>query len=101
MAIKRLLLGIGIGLAAGYILRPTISGDKISPEQALKQVKKTLTSTYDIQGSWIHMIPEQLERHQIPYEVYRGGVSIKDESGTLQYEFLVDTKTGTLLELTK
>ncbi|MDT8859349.1 PepSY domain-containing protein [Alkalihalobacillus sp. MEB130] len=96
---KRFFAGLGIGLAAGYILGPTLKNDKISPEKALKEVKKAVSKKYAISGSWIHMIPEELERNNISYTVYRGGLSTTTEEGTTQYEFLVDTKSGTLLDL--
>ncbi|WP_088103865.1 PepSY domain-containing protein [Halalkalibacter urbisdiaboli] len=98
MGMKRFIFGVGLGIAAGYILRPTLS-DRITPEKALKQVKKTLSQTYAITGSWIQMIPETIERHQVTYDVYRGGVSTTSEQGTTQYEFTIDTKTGTILDL--
>jgi predicted small secreted protein len=99
MSIKRFALGVGIGVVAGYFLRPSLEAEKVSPEKALKEVKKTVSSTHAISGSWIHMIPETVERENVRVEVYRGGISTTTESGTVQFEFLADTKTGTLLEL--
>ncbi|KMJ55008.1 PepSY domain-containing protein [Alkalihalophilus sp. As8PL] len=99
MSIRRFALGIGIGVVAGYFLRPSLSTEKVSPEKALKIVKKTVSGSHAISGSWIHMIPETVERENIRVEVYRGGISTTTETGTVQYEFLADTKTGTLLEL--
>jgi predicted small secreted protein len=97
--IKRFVAGLGIGLAAGYLLGPTLKCEKISPEKALKEVKKAVSQTYAISGSWIHMIPETVERNNISYTVYRGGLSTTTKEGTNQYEFIVDTKSGTLLDL--
>jgi predicted small secreted protein len=97
--VKRFIAGLGIGLAAGYLLSPTLRSDKISPEKALKEIKKTVSRTYAISGSWIHMIPETVELNQISYNVYRGGLSTTNEEGTTQFEFLADTKTGALLDL--
>jgi predicted small secreted protein len=97
--IKRFVAGLGIGLAAGYLLGHTLKCEKISPEKALKEVKKAVSQTYAISGSWIHMIPETVERNNISYTVYRGGLSTTTKEGTNQYEFIVDTKSGTLLDL--
>ncbi|WP_100373809.1 PepSY domain-containing protein [Bacillus sp. FJAT-45037] len=99
MSMKRFALGIGIGLAAGYFLKENLTCESTSPERALKNVKKTVSSRHAISGSWIHMIPETIEREHVQVEVYRGGISTTTETGTVQYEFLADTKTGTLLEL--
>ncbi|WP_227936554.1 PepSY domain-containing protein [Alkalihalobacillus deserti] len=97
--LKRFVAGLGLGLAAGYFLSPSLKSGKISPEKALKEIKKTVSRTYAISGSWIHMIPETVELNQISYSVYRGGISTTNEVGTTQYEFLADTKTGALLDL--
>lgn len=97
--VKRLLVGIGIGVSIGLLLRPSIEQKKLTPEKALKLVKKTVSQTHKITGSWIHMIPEQVTRQNTTYEVYRGGISAKEGDDTKQYEFLVDRATGTLLDL--
>ncbi len=41
MSIKRFALGVTIGFAAGYLLRPALRPERISPEKALKLVKKS------------------------------------------------------------
>ncbi len=99
MAIKRFIVGLGCGLAVGYLLRPKLENEKITPERALKEVKKVVSRNHAISGSWIHMLPETIEQNHISYDVYRGGLSTATEDGTVQYEFLVDAKTGTLLNL--
>lgn len=96
---KKLSFGLGIGFALGYFLRPTISKERISPEKALKKAKATAAAQHTISGSWIHMNPETVERFGLQYEVYRGGMSTSTPDGTVQFEFIVETKNGTLLEL--
>ncbi len=46
------------------------------------------------------MMPDTIERHSIPYEVYHGGLTTSTDSGTVQYDFVVDTKSGLILEMT-
>lgn len=99
MAMKRFVVGLGIGLAAGYLLRPQMEADKITPERALREVKKIMSQNHTISGSWIHMLPETIEKNNITYEVYRGGITTTEEDETVQHEFFVDAKTGTLLQL--
>ncbi|WP_017726530.1 PepSY domain-containing protein [Halalkalibacterium ligniniphilum] len=99
MGIKRFALGVGIGLAAGLLLQPTVTSDKISPERALKLAKKALAPKIAITGSWIHMLPEKIERNNLEYTVYRGGISSSTDEGTVQYEFLVDMNSGAVLDL--
>lgn len=96
---KKLSIGLVLGFILGFFLRPTIAKERISPEKALKKAKATASTTHTISGSWIHMNPESIERYGLQYEVYRGGISTSTPDGTVQYEFIVETKNGTLLEL--
>ncbi|WP_231686807.1 PepSY domain-containing protein [Bacillus sp. JCM 19034] len=58
-----------------------------------------MADSYHITGSWIHMVPESIERQSINYDVYRGGISTNTDDGTVQYEFLVEKESGAILEL--
>ncbi|WP_209124045.1 PepSY domain-containing protein [Alkalihalobacillus sp. BA299] len=99
---KRFAIGIGVGLAAGLLLRSKLEQDLISPEKALKQVKNKLSHSFNVTGSWIHMIPETWDKNQLEYTVYRGGVTASTEHDkSLQYDFIVDAKTGTILDVTQ
>ncbi|WP_096202635.1 PepSY domain-containing protein [Bacillus sp. FJAT-45350] len=100
MGMKRFALGIGIGLAVGYLLSNKLENDNITPERALKLVKHSLENNkININGSWIHMIPEDFEKNNLTYTVYRGGVTTLTDDGSIQYDFMVDTKTGTIIHL--
>ncbi|MDE5415863.1 PepSY domain-containing protein [Alkalihalobacterium chitinilyticum] len=97
---KRFALGIGVGLVAGLLLRSKIGQDLIAPERALKQVKNKLSHSFNVTGSWIHMIPETWNKNQLEYTVYRGGLTASTENDeNLQYDFIVDAKTGTILDV--
>ena len=101
MGLKRFALGVGIGMAAGLLLRSRMNTDTISPEKALRNVKQHVQSKMSINGSWIHMIPENVEKNNLEYTVYRGGITTLVDDTPIQYDFLVDAKSGTILELTK
>jgi predicted small secreted protein len=99
MGMKRFALGVGLGLAAGIFLTSSLRKDKLSPERALKLAIRTFAPNMNITGSWIHMIPETLEKDHLSYTVYRGGISSSNEDDMTQFEFLIDANTGTVLEV--
>lgn len=99
MKVSRLLLGVGIGISLGLLLKPASEKKLLTPERALKAVKQAVAQEHMITGSWIHMIPEKINYENDTYEVYRGGISAKTAEGTKQYEFLVDRATGHVLDL--
>lgn len=99
MNVKRFLIGMGIGISIGLWLQSKNNTKTITPESALKKVKETMANTYHITGSWIHMVPESINRQSIQYDVYRGGISTDTDDGTVQYEFLVEKNSGAILEL--
>ncbi|MGO4890078.1 PepSY domain-containing protein [Anaerobacillus sp. MEB173] len=100
MGLKRIAFGIGIGFIAGLVVRSSITKETVSPEKALRIVKEKLKTRVTIDGSWIHMIPETLTKDQLEYTVYRGGISSTQGQEDVQFDFVVDAATGTILELT-
>ncbi|WP_070120549.1 PepSY domain-containing protein [Bacillus marinisedimentorum] len=101
MNVKNFLIGAGIGAAAAVLLMQARDDQYISAERALKDVKDLFKEKGPIDGSWIHMVPEETEKFGLPYTVYRGGVSRSSEGSTEQYEFMIDAKTGSILEVEK
>ncbi|WP_252314565.1 PepSY domain-containing protein [Sinobaca sp. H24] len=99
MKTSDILVGVGVGIVAGYALSECTAKDQISPEKALKKVKENVKDHISINGSWIHMTPENYKKDQLEYRVYRGGLSSTKEGRTNQMDFIVDAKTGTILEL--
>ena len=99
MKLKRFMIGVGIGIAAGLLIRNQLEREFIAPEKALKLVKKNLSHSFQLTGSWIHMLPESFNKNELEYTVYRGGVTAASGDKNLQYDFVVDAKSGTLLEL--
>lgn len=102
---KNILVGVGIGIGAGIgisaILQKKCSSLYISPEKALSIAKEAFSKTGELTGSWIHMVPEQVENFHLPYEVYRGGVTVKQENGNERYEFFVEATSGTIIRVTE
>ncbi|HDR8486261.1 PepSY domain-containing protein [Bacillus sp. 22475] len=100
MSWKGLVAGLGVGFAAGYLVANKVQEQShISSEKALKMVKQALSHKGEITGSWVHMVPETFEKYDVAYEVYRGGLTTMLDDIQERFEFLVDAKTGTVLEV--
>lgn len=97
---KSFILGAAVGLISGYAVKEVISQKTyVSPEKVLENVKKQFKQNGNISGSWIHMEAEPYEKHQIQYQVYRGGISKNNNGINEQFEFIADASTGTLLDI--
>lgn len=97
---KSLVAGLGLGFAAGYLVANKVQEQShISSEKALHMAKQALSHKGEITGSWVHMVPETFEKYDISYEVYRGGLTTMIDDIQERFEFLVDAKTGSVLEV--
>ncbi|WP_096189778.1 PepSY domain-containing protein [Evansella halocellulosilytica] len=104
MGWKRFAAGVGAGVAVTMLAKSQLDKrqEQLSPEKALKLVKQKAKSLGTIDGSWIHMITEELEKEGLIYKVYRGGITCTDEDDKMSaYEFFVDAATGAILQLHK
>jgi predicted small secreted protein len=98
LSLRKFLFGVAVGIAGTFIvqkLKPTT----ITSDHALKIVKQEIKKQGPIDGSWIHMEPETIERKNISYRVYKGGISRVFENKPEQLEFLVNAENGTILDL--
>ena len=99
--LKHLIASTAVGFAAGWLISKQIQEKDLPPEKALHRVKHQLKGKLAIEGSWIQMVPEKLKKDKLEYTVYRGGITSKEDNVTKHYDFAVDSKTGTILELTR
>lgn len=87
------------GAVAGYAITKKQT-EWLSPEKALKMLKEKANQNYNISGSWILVNREDTNVFGLPYTVYKGGFSHSSYGNApIHYEFLIDAKTGTLLQL--
>ncbi|KGP73680.1 PepSY domain-containing protein [Pontibacillus yanchengensis] len=97
---KKSVATVAAGALVGYAVAKQVNDHKqLSPEKALKLAKESFKRQGPISGSWIHMKTEELSKDDMPYTIYRGGVSRSVDGETKQYEFLVDAVTGTVLDV--
>lgn len=102
---KNIILGIGIGIGASLgihaLLQKNSQTSYITSEKALSIVKEVFAKKGEISASWIHMVPEQIELHGLAYDIYRGGITVNNNSQLQLYEFLVDAITGSIVHVSE
>jgi predicted small secreted protein len=96
---KRCSLSISLGIAIGLLVQKQLDDKTLSAEKALSKVKQAVKQKHQIDGSWIHMTPEQIERHGLDYDVYKGGLTLTKNDQVKHYDFTADAETGSVLEL--
>ncbi|TGB00691.1 PepSY domain-containing protein [Halobacillus salinus] len=97
---KKVAIAAGVGALAGYVVKEQLSNNQgVTPEKALKIAKEAFKKQGPISGSWIYMRPEELNKNGINYDVYRGGISKQQDGQTSQFEFYIDTDTGTIVDV--
>lgn len=96
------LLGLGIGAAIGYLAKDQYDTRKtLSPDKALQIAKETFQQHGPINGSWIYMKPETIEKNGLTYRTYRGGISRNIDGENKQYDYYIDVKTGVIIDVTE
>lgn len=96
---KNVVLALILGTVVGFFIRETVqTQSKLSPDKALKKAKDIFKSSGPINGSWIYMKPEKLEKNGLVYETYRGGISRNIDGDNKQYDFYIDTKSGVIID---
>ncbi|KUP06717.1 hypothetical protein Q73_11255 [Bacillus coahuilensis m2-6] len=97
---KSLLIGTIAGFAGGYLVKElSTSSSYVSSEAVLEKVKKAFREKGPIDGSWIHMEPEDYVIDPVHTKVYRGGIMRQRNGQNEQFEFIADAKTGSILRI--
>ncbi|MGX6961536.1 PepSY domain-containing protein [Vagococcus xieshaowenii] len=95
-----LLGAAAIGVVGGVLANKKYQETKnLSPEAILEIVKEHFLSEGPIEGSWINYTQEQLQKFAVTYTTYTGGITRKEGDETIQYEFIADAKTGSILDV--
>ncbi|WP_102026735.1 PepSY domain-containing protein [Salirhabdus sp. Marseille-P4669] len=98
---SKVAVGTAVGAVAGFFVGRAVKKEWITPEKALKIAKEKFRAKGPISGSWIYMKPQTLSKENIDYKVYYGGITRQIEEKPVQYEFYVDAKTGTIVDVSR
>ncbi len=97
-AILALLLSFLIGAFAFFLVNKKVP---VSADRILDNVKKQFKDEGPIEGSWIEMTRVPWKKYSYDTKVYYGGISRFEEGKIVQYEFVADAYTGTLMDIYK
>lgn len=90
----------GVGVVGGYCLNNYVKKNKpLNGDKILKRVKKAFLEEGPIEGSWIELTKVPMQKFALKTKVYYGGISRIEENDLVQYEFLADAYTGTVLDI--
>lgn len=73
----------------------------LKADDLLKKVKKEFLKEGPVDGSWIELTKVPWKKYAYETDVYYGGISRFEENKLVQYEFIVDAFTGSLIDLYK
>ncbi len=96
---KDTVLALAIGFSAGFLLKEFLQENKkLTPDRALNHAKEVFQKNGPINGSWIYMKPEKLEKNGLTYDTYRGGISRNIDGENKQFDFHIDIETGVIVD---
>ncbi|UJF15184.1 PepSY domain-containing protein [Jeotgalibaca sp. MA1X17-3] len=98
-----ILFASGIAIGASVTALIYENQKRVDGDEILETVKKMFLVDGPIEGSWIELHPVPLTRFSSETEVYYGGISRKEKENDdlVQYEFIADSYTGTILDIYK
>ena len=85
---------LGLFTFSFYSKKKTKSADTI-----LKSVKKEFLKEGPIDGSWIELTKVPWKKFAYETDVYYGGISRYEENKLVQYEFIVNAYTGSMIDI--
>lgn len=95
-----LALGIGVGVLSGiasalwYHKKKTVDADTV-----LDSVRESFLKEGPIEGSWIEFEKKPLRKFAVHSKTYTGGITRIEDGQTVQYEFVADAHTGTIIDV--
>ncbi|WP_137597357.1 hypothetical protein [Paucilactobacillus kaifaensis] len=92
-------IALGVSGVAGFLLGRLLGADHLNSSDILNLIKHSFLKEGPIEGSWIESNKVPFQRFAFKTDAYRGGISRYEDNKLVSYEFLADTKTGTVLSL--
>lgn len=90
---------LGASGIVGFIVGKLFGNRQVSADRILKLVKNDFASEGPLTGSWINDKAIPFQRFAVKTSAYQGGISRLEDGQQVDYEFIADAYTGSLLEL--
>ncbi|GEK89244.1 Predicted small secreted protein [Alkalibacterium putridalgicola] len=71
----------------------------LKADDILKDVKKDFLEEGPLDGSWIELTKVPWKKFAHKTDVYYGGISRYEENKLVQYEFIADAYTGSIIDI--
>lgn len=95
-----LLAGVVVGTIGGVVGALWFKKNKtINADVILENVKSAFLKEGPIEGSWIEFSKQPLQKFAIKSKTYTGGITRLEDLEMVQYEFIADAYTGTVLDI--
>lgn len=93
-------VGFIVSLLLGLLIHSQVSKRQtIDADDILENVKKEFRQEGPIDGSWIELTKVPWKKFAYETDVYYGGISRVEETDLVQYEFIADAYTGSLIDI--
>lgn len=89
------VVSFGLGVLTGSL----ISKRAKDPDDILEEIKAIFKEEGPIEGSWIEMTKVPWKKYAYDTDVFYGGISRMEDEELVQYEFIVDAYTGSLMDI--
>lgn len=98
LTVLALLISFIAGALAFFLVEKKVP---VSADKILDQIKNQFKDEGPIEGSWIEMTQVPWKKYSYGTRVYYGGISRYEEGKIVQYEFVADAYSGTLMDIYK
>lgn len=90
---------LGASSIAGFLLGKVLGKRPLSANEILNMTIHDFKQEGPIEGSWIDHQPHPFQRFAYKTKVYRGGIQRPEDDRLVNYVFLADAYTGSLLQI--
>lgn len=96
----QLSLGGVLGGIMGIFITRLFNGlTHLDPDTILEHVKRQFRQESPIEGAWIERQTVPFQKFAVKTRVYYGGITRYEDDQLVQYQFIADAKTGSVLDI--